>query len=107
MSTGRLSQKTAFVTAAGQGIGRATAEAFVREGANVIATDINAETLADLARAAGCRTAVVDVTSADAVIAAARESGGEMIATMRIPSDEVMAALDILERAGEPLQPTS
>jgi hypothetical protein len=40
-------------------------------------------------------------------IAAAREAGGEMIATMRIPSDEVMAALDALERAGEPLQPTS
>jgi hypothetical protein len=40
-------------------------------------------------------------------IAAARESGGEMIATMRIPSDEVMAALDALERAAEPLQPTS
>ena len=35
----RLEGKTAFVTAAGQGIGRATAEAFVREGARVIATD--------------------------------------------------------------------
>ena len=35
----RLQGKTAFVTAAGQGIGRATAEAFVREGARVIATD--------------------------------------------------------------------
>jgi hypothetical protein len=40
-------------------------------------------------------------------IAAARESGGEMVATMRIPSDEVMAALDVLERADQPLQPTS
>ena len=39
--TERLSGKTAFVTAAGQGIGRATAEAFVREGARVIASDIN------------------------------------------------------------------
>ena len=39
--TDRLQGKTAFVTAAGQGIGRATAEAFVREGARVIATDIN------------------------------------------------------------------
>ena len=37
----RLEGKTAFVTAAGQGIGRATAEAFVREGARVIATDLN------------------------------------------------------------------
>ena len=39
--TQRLSGKTALVTAAGQGIGRATAEAFAREGARVIATDIN------------------------------------------------------------------
>jgi len=36
--TERLSGKTAFVTAAGQGIGRAVAEAYVREGARVIAT---------------------------------------------------------------------
>lgn len=40
-------------------------------------------------------------------IAAARESGGEMVATARIPADEVMAALDALERAAGPLQPTS
>jgi len=41
----RLAGLTAFVTAAGQGIGRATALGFVREGAKVIATDINAQTL--------------------------------------------------------------
>ena len=39
--TDRLAGKTAFITAAGQGIGRATAEAFVREGARVIATDVD------------------------------------------------------------------
>ncbi|MEO6895417.1 MAG: SDR family NAD(P)-dependent oxidoreductase, partial [Caldimonas sp.] len=39
--TDRLAGKTAFITAAGQGIGRAVAEAYVREGARVIATDIN------------------------------------------------------------------
>src|SRR3954465_8951070 len=38
---GRLDGKRAFMTAAGQGIGRATAEAFVREGAEVIATDVD------------------------------------------------------------------
>ncbi|HEX2540400.1 MAG TPA: SDR family oxidoreductase [Caldimonas sp.] len=67
----RLSGKTAFITAAGQGIGRATAEAFVREGARVIATDINEDLLADLGRATGCETRRLDVTDASAVLAAA------------------------------------
>ena len=44
----RLKSKKIIVTAAGQGIGRATAIAFHNEGANVIATDINDKTLADL-----------------------------------------------------------
>jgi 2-keto-3-deoxy-L-fuconate dehydrogenase len=44
----RLSGKTALVTAAGQGIGRATALAFADEGAVVWATDINEKSLADL-----------------------------------------------------------
>ena len=73
--TDRLKGKTAFVTAAGQGIGRATAEAFAREGARVIATDINAGLLADLARATGCETRVLDVTDANAVLAAAKDAG--------------------------------
>jgi 2-keto-3-deoxy-L-fuconate dehydrogenase len=45
---GRLDGKRALVTAAGQGIGRATALAFAAEGANVLATDIAPEKLADL-----------------------------------------------------------
>jgi len=73
--TQRLAGKTAFVTAAGQGIGRATAEAFAREGAQVIATDIDDAALADLARASGCRTRHLDVTDADAVARAAVEIG--------------------------------
>jgi len=44
----RLAGKTAFVTAAGQGIGRATAEAFAREGAHIIATDLNTGLMDDL-----------------------------------------------------------
>lgn len=44
----RLTGKTALITAAAQGIGRCTAEAFLREGASVIATDINEEKLAEL-----------------------------------------------------------
>lgn len=57
---GRLQGKTALVTAAGQGIGRASALAMAREGATVIATDINAEALADLEKA-GLQTRHLDV----------------------------------------------
>ena len=45
---GRLEEKKIIVTAAGQGIGKATAIAFHKEGADVIATDLNDKTLADL-----------------------------------------------------------
>ena len=41
--SGRLAGKRALITAAAQGIGRASAETFAREGAQVIATDVNAE----------------------------------------------------------------
>ena len=44
----RLKNKNILVTAAAQGIGKATALAFAKEGANVIATDINSEKLLDL-----------------------------------------------------------
>lgn len=64
---GRLSGKTALITAAGQGIGRATADAYLREGATVIAVDINGETLKDFS---GIRH-VADITDAEAVKALA------------------------------------
>jgi 2-keto-3-deoxy-L-fuconate dehydrogenase len=64
--TGRLSGKTCFITAAGQGIGRASAEAYLREGAAVVATDISSEALAGLVDA-GAETAVLDVTDRDAI----------------------------------------
>ncbi|OZI39727.1 NAD(P)-dependent oxidoreductase [Bordetella genomosp. 5] len=69
---GRLQGKTALVTAAGQGIGRATAEAFVREGARVLAADINPDLLAGLGE---CDTRVADVTDPGAVEALARAAG--------------------------------
>ena len=46
--SGRLKDKKIIVTAAGQGIGKSTAIAFHNEGADVIATDLNDKTLADL-----------------------------------------------------------
>jgi len=70
--TQRLAGKTALVTAAGQGIGRATALAFAREGAQVIATDIDQTLLAQLADAApGLTTRRLDVTDAAAIAALA------------------------------------
>jgi len=71
----RLAGKTAFITAAGQGIGRAVATAFVREGARVIATDINEELLAALKADTGCTTQRLDVTDPAAIIAAAAAHG--------------------------------
>lgn len=73
--TDRLKGKTAFVTAAGQGIGRATALAFAREGARVVATDLNAALLDSLGAECGCATAVLDVTDAAAITAAAAKAG--------------------------------
>jgi len=67
----RLKGKTAFVTAAAQGIGRATALAFAAEGAQVIATDVNAAKLAEI-EGRGIRTLVLDVRDSAAVKAAAQ-----------------------------------
>ena len=66
--TARLKGKKALVTAAGQGIGRATAIAFSAEGAEVIATDVNGELLLELEGAAlGISVAILDVTSTEQV----------------------------------------
>lgn len=71
---GRLQGKTALITAAGQGIGRASALAMAREGASVIATDVNAGALADLA-AQGLQTRVLDVRDPASIAAAVAEAG--------------------------------
>ena len=70
----RLAGKTAFTTAAGQGIGRASALALKAEGARVIATDINADTLASLTDE-GIETFVLDVRDQGAVAEAAGRVG--------------------------------
>jgi 2-keto-3-deoxy-L-fuconate dehydrogenase len=71
----RLNGKIAFITAAGQGMGRAAAVAFASEGANVWATDINPNLLQSLADVSGVRTHVLDVTDAAAVERAAKTVG--------------------------------
>ncbi len=70
--TGRLAGKTALITAAGQGIGRASAELFRAEGARVIATDRDEALLADLQ---GCTNRRLDVTEKSAIAALAAELG--------------------------------
>jgi 2-keto-3-deoxy-L-fuconate dehydrogenase len=69
---GRLKGKVAVVTAAGQGIGRAIAEAFVREGATVFATDIDVGKLEGIARA---KRRKLDVLSTRAVESFAAKTG--------------------------------
>ena len=65
---GRLGGRTALITAAGQGIGRATAIAMAAEGATVFATDINAETLASLDGTDGVTTFTLDVLDEASII---------------------------------------
>jgi len=72
---GRLAGKVAFITAAGQGMGRAVALAFAREGAKVWATDLNAKPLDELEGKEGIRTRVLDVTNEAAIQEAARWAG--------------------------------
>ncbi|KCZ82799.1 short chain dehydrogenase/reductase family oxidoreductase [Hyphomonas adhaerens MHS-3] len=64
---GRLAGKTALITAAGAGIGRAAAEAFAREGAHVIATDIDVQPLSDVAWETGITCEPLDVTDRNAI----------------------------------------
>ena len=72
---GSLDGKLSLITAAAQGIGRATVEAFSRAGSTVIATDINADKLAELNGLPGVTTRVLNVLDTAAVNAAAAEIG--------------------------------
>ncbi len=74
--SGRLAGKTAFITSAAQGIGRASAIALAREGATVWATDIQADALQVLAtEQTGIQTLVLDVLKPEAIVAAAAKVG--------------------------------
>ena len=70
-----LQNKTALITAAAQGIGRASAEALARAGARVIATDINEAKLAQLQGVAGIETRKLDVLDAKSIEAAVAAIG--------------------------------
>jgi 2-keto-3-deoxy-L-fuconate dehydrogenase len=69
---GRLAGKSCVVTAAGQGIGRAIAESFLREGARVWATDVDEDKLAGLA---GAEMRQLDVRSTEAINQLAADAG--------------------------------
>lgn len=71
----RLAGKTVLVTAAAQGIGRASAIAFARTGARVYATDIDADALAELPRDGNLVSATLDVRSDAAVTELVGEIG--------------------------------
>ncbi|HEY5759938.1 MAG TPA: SDR family oxidoreductase [Steroidobacter sp.] len=73
MTAQRLTGKTALITAAGQGIGRAIAEMFAAQGASVIATDINEAALKELS---GCHTRRLDVRSLADITAVSKDIGG-------------------------------
>ena len=78
---GRLDQKVAIVTGAGQGIGAAIARAFAAEGAQVIVAELNPETGAAVAEEIGgifCRTDVTDQADVEAVAALALERFGRV-----------------------------
>ena len=72
---GRLAGKRALVTAAAQGIGEAIVRAFAREGADVLATDVNAATLAKLDPVTGIETRRLDVLDGAAVQACVDAAG--------------------------------
>ncbi|QFU09673.1 2-keto-3-deoxy-L-fuconate dehydrogenase [Rhodobacteraceae bacterium THAF1] len=72
----RLQGKTAFITAAGQGIGRATAEALIREGASVTATDLNGDLLKGLKAA---HAFALDVTDKVALTQAVHDTAPDIL----------------------------
>ena len=77
--TGRLTGKTAVVTAAAQGIGAATARAFAAEGAQVWATDVNTKKLSELDAVKGITTRQCDVTDEASIAGLLAETGAPSI----------------------------
>lgn len=96
---GRLDGKTAVITAAGQGMGRAAALAFLREGAEVWATDIDAAKLETLAGHAGVKTFVLDVLDPQQIEAFARKvAAPDILFTGRCGPDKGPAATEGIDQ---------
>ena len=91
---GRLDGKRARVTAAGQGIGRASAEAMAAEGAQVFATDVNADLLADMP--AGIETFELNAMDADSIIAGVSHAAPDVLFNCAgfVHHGDVMTATD-------------
>lgn len=70
--SGRLSQKTALITGAAQGMGYEIAKAFAAEGARVIATDINVKNITAVGAELACEAMRLDVGDGDAIAACAK-----------------------------------
>ena len=79
MGQGRLAGKSALITAAGQGIGRATALAMAAEGATVFATDINMDALATIADEDGITTFALDVMDHGSVVAGVERADPDIL----------------------------
>ena len=73
---GRLKDKKSLITAAGKGIGRSTVLAFVHEGARVLATDVDQDSLDSLKKECPeIETRLLDVTNPEEIQAIAEETG--------------------------------
>ena len=96
---GRLAGKTAFCTAAAQGIGRATALAFAAEGANVIATDLNGPKVAEIA-GANIRTFALNAVDPAAIAAYRRDRAriNPQAEILAYSDEEMLDALGMLRR---------
>lgn len=105
-----VKDKTVLVTAAGQGIGRATAIAFAAAGARVVATDINQKTLSELAGETGIATRRLDVLDTADIAAAVAATGPVDVlfngagfvhsgSIMEMPDEDFEFALDLNVRS--------